>query len=317
MATSTINLGKIIITPRGAWNIQNEYKKLDLVYALDGSYIALKDNQGIDVTNSSTWQLIAGRGPAGSGNVSVVESGLEAGKKYLFIPSANNSAEGTFEEYTVEIFTQIQTDWNQTQADQPDFIKNKPELFSGDYNDLENKPSLFSGNYSDLTEKPELFSGSYSDLINQPTIPEKLSDLENDTQFISESKATTLFQRKESGKGLSANDYTTAEKEKLSGIETGAQKNIQSIHKTIVLESSDWQLFEDTTLYRVLVEDVQIIEGSIVDGGVDATDTVSYTAWKEAVGISGVFDTVEVGQFYVYAEKAATANINYKYTISL
>ena len=28
-----------------------------------------------------------------------------------------------------------------------------PELFSGDYNDLDNRPSLFSGNYSDLFNK--------------------------------------------------------------------------------------------------------------------------------------------------------------------
>ena len=32
---------------------------------------------------------------------------------------------------------------------------------------------------------------------------------------------------KESGKGLSTNDYTTAEKDKLSGIESEAQKNVQ------------------------------------------------------------------------------------------
>ena len=33
---------------------------------------------------------------------------------------------------------------------------------------------------------------------------------------------------KETGKGLSTNDYTTAEKEKLAGIETGAEKNVDA-----------------------------------------------------------------------------------------
>ena len=33
------------------------------------------------------------------------------------------------------------------------------------------------------------------------------------------------FVAKETGKGLSTNDYTTAEKNKLNGIEAGAQKN--------------------------------------------------------------------------------------------
>ena len=37
-------------------------------------------------------------------------------------------------------------------------------------------------------------------------------------------KVTELFVRKESGKGLSSNDYTTEEKEKLSGISEGANK---------------------------------------------------------------------------------------------
>ena len=38
-------------------------------------------------------------------------------------------------------------------------------------------------------------------------------------------RITALFQAKENGKGLSTNDYTTAEKTKLGGIATGAQVN--------------------------------------------------------------------------------------------
>ena len=38
-------------------------------------------------------------------------------------------------------------------------------------------------------------------------------------------KLKTIFQLQESGKGLSTNDYTTAEKTKLSGIATGAEVN--------------------------------------------------------------------------------------------
>ena len=40
------------------------------------------------------------------------------------------------------------------------------------------------------------------------------------------SKLLTKFQQQESGKGLSTNDYTTAEKTKLAGIDTGAQVNV-------------------------------------------------------------------------------------------
>ena len=52
------------------------------------------------------------------------------------------------------------------------------------------------------------------------TIPTKITDLTNDSDFVIQ----------EEGKGLSTEDYTTAEQTKLSGIETGAQVNtIESI----------------------------------------------------------------------------------------
>ena len=76
---------------------------------------------------------------------------------------------------------QVQSDWNQTTTSSLDFIKNKPTLFSGSYNDLSNKPTLFSGNYNDLTNKPTLFSGSYNDLSNKPTLVTSLNDLSDVT----------------------------------------------------------------------------------------------------------------------------------------
>lgn len=54
-------------------------------------------------------------------------------------------------------------------------------------------------------------SGSYDDLSNKPAIP----DVSNKVD-------------KESGKGLSTNDYTTTEKNKLAGIASGAEVNVQS-----------------------------------------------------------------------------------------
>lgn len=54
-------------------------------------------------------------------------------------------------------------------------------------------------------------SGSYNDLSNKPTIP----DVSNKVDKVS-------------GKGLSTNDYTTTEKNKLAGIASGAEVNVQS-----------------------------------------------------------------------------------------
>ena len=41
-------------------------------------------------------------------------------------------------------------------------------------------------------------------------------------------KIESFFVKKETGKGLSTNDYTTAEKNKLAGIATGAEANVQA-----------------------------------------------------------------------------------------
>ena len=85
------------------------------------------------------------------------------------------------------------------------------------------------------------FSGNYKDLRNKPTIPTKTSELTNDSKFITSIPSEYVTETelnakvyltehqdisnkvdKVSGKGLSTNDYTTSEKNKLAGIEAGA-----------------------------------------------------------------------------------------------
>lgn len=329
---ANINLGKVVITPRGAWDNQTAYSRLDLVYTLEGSYIALIDNIGVQVTDNSAWQLIAGRGPAGTGNVSVIESGLEAGKKYVFIPSNNNSAEGRFEEFSPSesggSFTQQQADWDQTETDQPDFIKNKPELFSGDYNHLENKPhlfngdyhtlenkpDLFSGDYNDLENKPILFSGNYSDLTDKPTLPEKLSDLPNDKNFISEEQANATFQQKVTGKGLSTHDFTTEEKEKLANIENGAQKNQEPIHKYITLKSSDWKQ-NDNNKWEIVISENDLSIHCFIE--IWAADEESSETVKEAIIYENIIVTINESQKYftLTSLNQPSKNININYVI--
>lgn len=81
------------------------------------------------------------------------------------------------------------------------------------------------------------FSGSYNDLTNKPTIPTKTSQLANDSKFLTSVPAEyiteteldakgyvnaehthTQYVEKVEGKVLSTNDYTTAEKQKLNGL---------------------------------------------------------------------------------------------------
>ena len=61
---------------------------------------------------------------------------------------------------------------------------------------------------------------------NPLVIPTKTSDLENDSGFLTQHQDISGKVDKVEGKGLSTNDYTTAEKNKLGGIETGATKTV-------------------------------------------------------------------------------------------
>ena len=57
------------------------------------------------------------------------------------------------------------------------------------------------------------------------TVPTKITDLSNDSDFATTTQLDTKVD-KVTGKGLSTNDYTTVEKEKLAAIEEGANKTI-------------------------------------------------------------------------------------------
>ena len=59
------------------------------------------------------------------------------------------------------------------------------------------------------------------------TVPTKVSELENDSNFLTEHQDLSHYVQKEEGKGLSTKDFTQEDKDKLDGIENGAQKNVQ------------------------------------------------------------------------------------------
>lgn len=98
----------------------------------------------------------------------------------------------------------VQADWAQTVTTADDYIKNKPSLAT------------------------VATSGSYTDLSNKPTIDSSISSTStNAVQNKVISIALGGKVDKVSGKGLSTNDYTTTEKNKLSGIAAGAEVNVQ------------------------------------------------------------------------------------------
>ena len=58
-------------------------------------------------------------------------------------------------------------------------------------------------------------------------VPTKVSELENDSNFLTEHQDLSNYVQKEDGKGLSTKDFTQEDKDKLDGMEEGAQKNVQ------------------------------------------------------------------------------------------
>lgn len=115
-----------------------------------------------------------------------------------------------------------------------------------DYNELQNKPTKLS----DFENDSDFVTPAYHDATKQDVItdlatirsgaaagatavqPRAISDMETRTH------AADTYVAKESGKGLSSNDYTTAEKSKLAGIETGAQKNPTAVSHQYYREST-------------------------------------------------------------------------------
>lgn len=70
------------------------------------------------------------------------------------------------------------------------------------------------------------FSGAYADITGTPYIPTKTSDLTNDSDFVSDANYVHTD-----------NNFTTALKDKLNGIATGAEANVQS----------DWNVTDTTS----------------------------------------------------------------------
>ena len=114
----------------------------------------------------------------------------------------------------------VQPDYNQSDSTQDDYIKNKPNLT------IYALKSIKINNHTleaDVTvSKSDVGLGSVENTGDSATPVEG-----GTTKFTTGGAYTELAKKvdKVSGKGLSTNDYTTTEKNKLAGIESGAQVN--------------------------------------------------------------------------------------------
>lgn len=133
------------------------------------------------------------------------------------------------------------------------YVNTQIQTVNTEINKKANKADLhavaISGNYNDLTNK--LKAGSGVTITSDNTINTSV-DLSGVTNSISEldskieaetSRATIAESNKVDkvvGKGLSTNDYTTNEKNKLAGIASGAEVNVQSDWNQTDINSDDY-----------------------------------------------------------------------------
>lgn len=64
--SQTYNLGKVALTPRGAFNPNTSYERLDIVSNNGSSYLVLQPCIGVTPPNATYYQLISSKGDTGS-----------------------------------------------------------------------------------------------------------------------------------------------------------------------------------------------------------------------------------------------------------
>ena len=192
-------------------------------------------------------------------------------------PNATPQMDGTASTGTAKRFA------NQDHVHPSDTTKadKSSTVTSVSYNSTNNKiTKTINGTTSDVvTLSTVATSGSYNDLSNKPTIPSGVekstttpkmdgtASVGSETKFaagdhVHPSDSTKVD--KETGKGLSTNDYTTAEKNKLGEIEAGAEVN-QNAFSSIKVGST-------TVAADTKTDTLELVAGTNVTLTPDATD---------------------------------------------
>lgn len=277
--------GRVGMVYKGMYSTSKNYSKLDAVLYQNSMYIAKKDSTGILPTDTEYWFLsITGQvGTAESVSYDGTESGLTANNVQAaideIVENGGGGAGGTVNYNELENKPSIggvALQGNKTLSD----LGIQPE---GDYASIES-PVLTGTPKAptppDNENSTQIATTAYvkkliSNLINGA--PETLDTLkeiadalgENDDAVQALNAAIGNKVDKVTGKGLSTNDYTTAEKNKLSGIAEGAEVNVQP----------DWNITDSTSDAFVKNKPVIPIKTSQLenDSGYKTTDN---NTWK-------------------------------------
>lgn len=180
------------------------------------------------------------------------------------------------------------------------------DLFSKDYNDLKNKP--------DIPSIDGLASTSYVDtkvagIVNSApaaldTLNELSKALGNDANF-SATVATQIGNKvdKENGKGLSTNDYTTAEKNKLAGMAEGANNYIHpDTHPASMI--TGLSKVATSGSYNDLTDKPDIPSG----GGSGGASIIDIEEFPSSPSTSAIYRKWQVIKVELYRDKVLSTN---------
>ena len=200
---ATYNLGRILPVFRGAFNSEESYNRLDVVYvSAYGSYVCNTDNTTTspvddsenwtllnrDITNAQAWDEFV---QAEQERNTIVNNLVTNGQSQIddFLEDATIRVNNTISGAEGEM-VQIGQEW--------DTLKGEMEQYGGDVSQIHRDLNTHTSNTDiHVTAEDKArwdagsgsgFSGDYNDLTNKPTIPSKTSDLTNDSGFISQIK---------------------------------------------------------------------------------------------------------------------------------
>lgn len=157
------------------------------------------------------------------------------------VPKSTSQTQNVYDEYLY-----VNNSWEQigsTEVDLSDYVKEEEVYTTDEADDMFMKfaPEMNPTN-ADRVHVGQLFK--YSGLLyfkygtgandyfevskksDIPSVPTKVSAFENDAGYLTQHQDISGKVDKVEGKGLSTNDYTTAEKNKLGGIAAGANKTV-------------------------------------------------------------------------------------------
>lgn len=195
-----------------------------------------------------------------------------------------------------------------------DYIKSNRTLIENVTTNKVNVADIVDNLISTAIDKPLSANQGkvLNDLINELT--SAVSDHTHDDRYYTESEIDTKLNNKVdkvSGKGLSTNDYTTAEKNKLAGIDTGAEVNQNTFSNVIVgsttisadsktdsltLAGSNITLTPDTTNDKITIEITKddVIAALGYTPGTSSSDTTYGNATTSSAGLMSASDKLKL-----------------------